>query len=214
MRSNLPFLSAASNATLKPNGSLKWKMRLVKDVRLSLPLTEEMKTPRLTSPLPNVLRLSSPRPRPRLRYGRRLGLLSPKINPKFLYSLFHSVAGSSSSSSSTLNFLNCSSLRKSTSVFADYLRSQFSASQPNAVCVAEPQATFPSSAETTFPEESFCSPFSPAEFLPDASNLSSSTATGPDKVAYSMLKHLPRSGIDFFLHIFNLSWFLHSIPSI
>ena len=31
--------------------------------------------------------------------------------------------------------------------------------------------------------------------------------------AYSMLKHLPRSGMDF-LHIFNLSWTLHSFPSI
>ena len=29
-----------------------------------------------------------------------------------------------------------------------------------------------------------------------------------------MLKHLPRSGMDFFLHIFNLSWSLHSFPSI
>ena len=42
-----------------------------------------------------------------------------------------------------------------------------------------------------------------------ASNLSPSTATGPDKVAYSMLKHLPCSGMDFLLHIFNLSWSLH-----
>ena len=61
---------------------------------------------------------------------------------------------------------------------------------------------------------SFCSPFSPAEFHAAASNLSSSTATGPDKVAYPMLKHLPRSGMDFLLHIFNLSWSLHSFPSI
>ena len=60
---------------------------------------------------------------------------------------------------------------------------------------------------------SFCSPFSPAEFLA-ASNLTSSTATGPDKVAYPMLKHLPRSGMDFLLHIFNLSWILHSLSSI
>ena len=29
-----------------------------------------------------------------------------------------------------------------------------------------------------------------------------------------MLKHLPRSGIDFLLHIFNLSWISHSFPSI
>ena len=65
----------------------------------------------------------------------------------------------------------------------------------------------------TYPEEShlsFCSPFSSAEFLEAATNLSLSTATGPDKVAYPMLKHLPRSGMDFLLHIFNLSWSLHS----
>ena len=61
---------------------------------------------------------------------------------------------------------------------------------------------------------SFCSPFFPTELLAAASNLSPSTATGPDKVAYHMLKHLPRSGMDFLLHIFNLSWSLHSFPSI
>ena len=61
---------------------------------------------------------------------------------------------------------------------------------------------------------SFCSPFSPVEFLAAAYNLSSSTATGPDKVAYPMLKHLPRSGMDFLLHIFNLSWSSHSFSSI
>ena len=43
---------------------------------------------------------------------------------------------------------------------------------------------------------------------------SSSTATGPDKVTYPMLKHLPRSGMDFLLHIFNLSWSSHSFSSI
>ena len=61
---------------------------------------------------------------------------------------------------------------------------------------------------------SFCSPFSLAEFLAAASNLSSSTTTGPDKVAYPIIKHLPRSGLDFLLHIFNLSWSSHSFPSI
>ena len=69
----------------------------------------------------------------------------------------------------------------------------------------------------TFPEESrssFCYPFSPAEFHAAASNLSSSTATDPDKVAYPMLKHLPRSGMDFLLHISNLSWTSHSFPCV
>ena len=54
----------------------------------------------------------------------------------------------------------------------------------------------------------------PAEFFAAASNLSLSTTTGPDKVAYPMLKHLPRSGMDFLLHILNLSWSLRFFPSI
>ena len=73
MRPNLPFLLAASNAILKPGGLLRWKVRLVKDARLSLPLTEVMKIARLTSPLLHAPRQSSPRPR--LRHGRRLALL-------------------------------------------------------------------------------------------------------------------------------------------
>ena len=96
-----------------------WKMRLVNDARLSLPLTKVMKIARLTTPLPDALRLSSPRPR--LRHGRRLAVLS---------------------------------------------------------------------------------------------RLSSSTVIGPDKVSYPMLKHLPRFGMVFLLHIFNLFWSLHSFPSI
>ena len=61
---------------------------------------------------------------------------------------------------------------------------------------------------------SFCSPFTLAEFLAAAYNLSSSTATGPDKIAYPMLKHFPRSDTDFLLYIFNLSRSSHSFPSI
>ena len=61
---------------------------------------------------------------------------------------------------------------------------------------------------------SFYSSFSAAEFFAAASNLSSSIATGPDKVACPMLKHLLRPGMDFLLHIFNLLWTLHSFPSI
>ena len=50
-----------------------------------------------------------------------------KSYPKCVYSLFCSIAGSSSSSP---NFLNCSSPRESALVFVDYLRSHFSVSQP------------------------------------------------------------------------------------
>ena len=142
--------------------------------------------------------------------------LSPRSNPKSVRSLLHSIAGSPSSSSSSPNFPNCSSPRQSASVHAAYLRSHFSVSQPKALRSRAKSYLTKLRRATCSVEShsSFCSPFSPAEFLEAASNLSSSSATGPDRVAYSMLKHLPRSGMDFLLHIFNLSWSSHSFPSI
>ena len=138
--------------------------------------------------------------------------LSPKSNPKSVHFLLRSMVGSSSSS----NFPNCSSPRESASVYAAYLRPHFSRSQPKALR-SRARGYLTELRRATCSVEShssFCSPFSPAEFLAAASNLSSSTATGPDKVAYPVLKHLPRFGMDFLLHIFNLSWSSHSFPSI
>ena len=142
--------------------------------------------------------------------------LSPKSNPKSVQSLLCSIAGSPSSSSSSPNFPNCSSPRESVLAYAAYLRSHFSVSQPKALR-SRARSYLSELRHATCPVEShssFCSPFSPIDHLADAFNLSSSTATGPDKVAYPMLKHLPRSGMDFLLHIFNLSWSSHSFPSI
>ena len=135
------------------------------------------------------------------------------LSPKSVHSLLRSIGGSPSSSP---NFPNCSSPRESASVYAAYLRSHFSVSQPKALR-SRARGYLTELRRATCSVEfhsSFCSPFSPAEFLAAASNLSSSTATGPDKVAYPMLKHLPRSGMDLLLHIFNLSWSSHSFPSI
>ena len=133
-----------------------------------------------------------------------------------MHSLLCSIASSpSSSSSSSPNFPDCSSPRELASVYAAYLRSHFSVSQPKALR-SRARGYLSELRRATCPEEShssFCSPFTPAEFLAAASNLSSSTATGPDKVAYPVLKHLPRYGMNF-LHIFNLSWSSHSFPSI
>ena len=142
--------------------------------------------------------------------------LSPKSNPKSVHSLLRSIAGFPSSSSSSPTFPNCSSRRESASVYAVYLRSHFSVAQQKALR-SRARGYLSELRRATFSKEShssFCSPFSLAEFLAAASNLSLSTATGPDKVAYPMLKHLPRSGMDFLLYIFNLSWFSHSFPSI
>ena len=85
---NLPFLSAASNAILKPGGPLRWKVRLVKDARLLLPLTEVMKIARLSSPLLDAPRQSSPR----LRHGRRLAVLLPLNQTPKLYTLFFALS--------------------------------------------------------------------------------------------------------------------------
>ena len=129
--------------------------------------------------------------------------LSPKSNPKSVHSLLRSIAGSP----------NCSFPRESASVYAAYLRSHFSVSQPKALR-SRARGYLTELRRATCPEESQSSFCSPAEFLVAASNLSSSTATGPDKVAYPMLKNLPRSGMDLLLHIFNLPWTSHSFPSI
>ena len=101
-------------------------------------------------------------------------------------------------------------------VYADYLRSHFSVSQSKALRSRVRGYLFEIRRATCTVEShsSFCSPFSPAKFLAAASNLSQSTATGPDKVAYPMLKHLPRSGMDFLHHIFNHPWYRHSFSFI
>ena len=130
--------------------------------------------------------------------------LSPRSNPKYVHSLLPSSSP------------NCSSPSESASFYAAYLRSHFFVSQSKALR-SRARGYLSELRRVTCPEKShlsFCSPFSPTEFLAAASNLSSSTAIGPDKVAYPMLKHLPRSGMDFLLHIFKLSWSSHSFPSI
>ena len=156
-------------------------------------------------------------PRPRLRHGRRLALLFHPNLTRNLYTLFFALLlALLPHLPPLLTFPNCSSSRESASIFSDYLRSNFSVSQPKALR-SRARGYLSGLRRAACPEEShlsFCSPFSPAEFLAAASNLFSSTATGPDKVAYPMLKHLPRSSMDFFLHIFNLSRTLHSFPSI
>ena len=142
--------------------------------------------------------------------------LSLKSNPKSVHSFLRCIAGSPSSFSSSPNFPNCYSPGELASVYADYIRSHFSVSQPKTLN-SRARGYLSELRRATCPEEyhsSFFSPFSSAEFLAAVSNLCSSTATGPDKVAYPMLKHLPRSGMNFLLHIFNFSWTSHSFPSI
>ena len=97
--------------------------------------------------------------------------LSPKSNPKFVHSLLRSIAGSPSSSP---NFPNCSPPGESASVYAAYLRSHFPVFQPKTLR-SRSRGYLTELRRATCPVEShssFCSPFSSAEFLAAASNLS------------------------------------------
>ena len=90
--------------------------------------------------------------------------LLPKCNHKSVYSLLRFVAGSSSSSP---NFPNCFSSRESASVFANYLRSHFSVSQPK-ILHSRARSYLSELRRATCPEvshSSFASSFSPPNFL-------------------------------------------------
>ena len=60
---------------------------------------------------------------------------------------------------------------------------------------------------------SFCSPFSLAGLSAAICGLSSSTASGPDQIAYPSLKHLPEPAQLLLLSLFNRSRSSHSLPS-
>ena len=184
-------------------------------VRLLLLLIAVVKINRLRLFPLDLPRLSSPKPR--LRYGRRhTHLFFPKSNPKSVYSFLHSIAGSSSSSSSSPHFPNCFPPRELASFYADYLRSRISVFQPKIVR-SRARDYFSELRRATFLEEShsfFCSLFSSTEWLVTATNLISFNATGPDKGSFPMIKHLLSSGLDFLLVIFNLIWSLHFFSSI
>ena len=60
---------------------------------------------------------------------------------------------------------------------------------------------------------SFCSPFSLTELSTAICKLSSSTASGPDQIAYPLLKHLPEPAQLLLLSLFNRSWYSHIFPS-
>ena len=110
--------------------------------------------------------------------------LSPRSNPKSVYSLLCSIAGSPSSSSSPPNFPNCSSPRESPLVYATYMRPHFSVSQPKALC-STARGYLSELCRATCPVEShlsFCSPFSFTEFFAAASNLSFSITTAQTKL--------------------------------
>ena len=179
MRPNLPFLSAASNAILKHDGPLKWKMRLVKDARL----TEVMKIATLTSPFPDVLCLSSPRPR--LRHGRRLAFLSRRNpTPNFFVLFFTLLLSSLLHLLPLLTFQLFLSqeigfgLRRLSEMPLFCISAKALRSRARGYLSELRRATCPKESHL-----SIYSSFSPAEFFAAASNPFSFSATSPDTLS-------------------------------
>ena len=118
----------------------------MKDARFSLPLTKVMKIARPTSPLLDVHRLSSPRPR--LRHGRRLALFSRPNLTLNLCALFFALFVD------LLPHLPPLLTSSIVPFLGNRLRSSSISRDPTLVSlsqmpfVAEPEATFPSSAQS------------------------------------------------------------------
>ena len=132
MRPNLPFLSAASNAILKPGGLLRWNVKLERRKAFAAAHRSDedrqayISASRRASSLITKAKAEA--------WQTNCCSLLPNSKPKSVHSLLRSIAGSPSSSSSYPNFSNCSSPRESVSVYAAYLRSHFSVSQPKTLC--------------------------------------------------------------------------------
>ena len=128
MRPNLPFLSAASNAILKPGGLLRWKVRF-SERRKAFAAAHRSDEDRQTY-ISASRRASSVIAKAKAEaWQTTCSSLLPKFNPKSVHSVLRSIAGSSSSSSSFPNFPGCSFPRESASVYAADLRSNFYISQ-------------------------------------------------------------------------------------
>ena len=130
---------------------------------------------------------------------------------KLVYFLMQS---EDNSASSFLSSPNWSFPRESIQVYANYLRSYFSMSQPN---------NLPNRARANLSElcRASCTQESPSPFcflIPRMkfSRLQPNYPLPPVqmRVDYLMPKHLPRSGINFLFDSFNFSWFLQTFFSI
>ena len=97
-----------------------------------------------------------------------------------------------------------------------YLRSHLSQATPRSSRRAEQfmnELRKASCEDASSLHNSFFSPFSLTELSTAISNLSSSTASGPDQIAYPLLKHLPEPAQLLLLSLFNRSWHSHTFPS-
>ena len=118
--------------------------------------------------------------------------LSPRSDPRAVFRLLNAISGKKNTSQDP-SFSGCSSPLDTANHYASYLRSHLSQATPRSSRRAERQfmneLRKASCEDASSLHNSFCSPFSLAELSIAICNLSSSTASGPDQIAYPLLKH-------------------------
>ena len=141
--------------------------------------------------------------------------LSPRSDPRAVFRLLNAISGKKNTSQDP-SFPDCTSPLDTANHYASYLRSHLSQATPRSSRRAERQfmneLRKASCKDASSLHNSFCSPFSLTELSTAISNLSSSTASGPDQIAYPLLKHLPEPA-QLLLSLFNRSWHSHTFPS-
>ena len=142
--------------------------------------------------------------------------LFPRSDPRAVFRLLNAISGKKNSSQDP-SFPGCSSPLDTANYYASYLRSHLSQATPRTSRRAERQfmnkLRKASCEDASSLHNSFCSPFSLAELSTAICKLSSSTSSGPDQIAYPLLKHLPEPAQLLLLSLFNRSWSSHTFPS-
>ena len=142
--------------------------------------------------------------------------LSPRSDPRAVFRLLNAISGKKNTSQDS-SFPDCTCPLDTANHFAFYLRSRLSQATPCSSRRAERQfmneLRKASCEDASSLHNSFCSPFSLTELSTAISNFSSSTASGPDQIAYPLLKHLPEPAQLLLLSLFNRSWHSHTLPS-
>jgi len=131
--------------------------------------------------------------------------LSSCSNPRAVFNLLNTVAGKKGSSCDP-EILNSQSPKDTANIYASYLRSHFSQQTPQLYRGAE--RSFMNDLRSdqcsdSFLYNTFCSLFTTKELATAISKLSTSTASGPDFIAYPLLTHLSPSAQQHLLFIFN-----------
>ena len=142
--------------------------------------------------------------------------LSPRSDPRAVFRLLNAISGKKNNSHDP-SFPDCTSPLDTANHYASYLRSHLSQATPRSSRRAEEQFVnelqIAGCDDASSLHSSFCSPFSLSELSAAISDFSSSTASGPDQIAYPLLKHLPEPAQLLLLSLFNRSWHSYTFPS-